>query len=70
MHFFRPRHALGGVFDGPTAREYFARLGYSKQGRSLAAGEDERGPNFRVCSGLRKQTTLVWGWQMLRHEEA
>ena len=62
--FFRPGHALGGLFDGDSALKFFESRGFSRDGRTLAAGEDEAGPYFRlleVSSGSCKRKSLTWG---------
>ena len=61
--FFRPCHAVRCAFDGVAALAYFESRGYSKQGHTLAVGEDEAGPYFRlleVSSGSSKRVSQVW----------
>ena len=61
--FFRPCHALGGVFDGDSALRYFESQGVSREGHTLAAGEDEAGPYFRlleISSSSCKRKSLTW----------
>ena len=62
--FFRPGHAIGGLFDGDSALKFFESRGFSRDGHTLAAGEDEAGPYFRlleVSSGSCKRKSLAWG---------
>ena len=36
--FYRPVHAIGGLFDGASALSYFESRGFSRSGHTLAAG--------------------------------
>ena len=64
--FYRPVHAMaaGGQFDGDSALSYFESRGFSRRGHTLAVGEDEAGPYFRlleISSSSCKRRTLTWG---------
>ena len=62
--FFRPCNATGGLFDGVSAVRFFESRGFDRAGHTLAAGEDELGPYFRlleVSSGSCKRKSLTWG---------